>query len=233
MGSRSLSRVLSWATIPLGAALPLRSSSLPGSGASHAMRFPIWPCFRWGLPCRPCYHVRGELLPRPGLRPTAPACAGAPFHPCLIRVEQRSDKRRTTLLKGTLSPCGDKPFRPSAVYSLLHFPSPHGARPLAGILLCEARTFLSARGLRLLPSGCLSDFPRQLYAARTGALRLMRARQPARRSPAPLALPGARVWGRRRRRGCRRASRSRRAAHRCPLPAPCRAARSLRSCASR
>lgn len=175
VGSRSLSRVLSWATIPLGAPLPIRSSSLPGSGASHAMRFPIWPCFRWGLPCRPCCHVRGELLPRSGLRPTelfarsglgptAPACAGAPFHPYLCRVAWRSDKRRTTLLKGTLSPCGDKPFRPSAVYSLLHFPSPHGARPLAGILLCEARTFLSARGLRLSPSGCLSDFPSGLYA---------------------------------------------------------------------
>ena len=62
--SRPISRVLSWATIPLGVPLPVRSSSLPGSNASHAMRFPIWPCFRWGLPCRPCYHVRGELLPR-------------------------------------------------------------------------------------------------------------------------------------------------------------------------
>ena len=26
--------------------------------------FPIWPCSRWGLACRPCCHVRGELLPR-------------------------------------------------------------------------------------------------------------------------------------------------------------------------
>jgi hypothetical protein len=25
--------------------------------------FPIWPCSGWGLPCRPCCHVRGELLP--------------------------------------------------------------------------------------------------------------------------------------------------------------------------
>ena len=36
--------------------------------------FPIWPCSGWGLPCRPCCHVRGELLPHrftltcPGLR---------------------------------------------------------------------------------------------------------------------------------------------------------------------
>ena len=34
-------------------------------------------------------------------------------------------------------------LRPSAVYFLLHFPSPRGARLLAGILLCGARTFLS------------------------------------------------------------------------------------------
>ena len=34
--------------------------------------------------------------------------------------------------------------RPSAVYSLLHFPSPCGVRPLAGILLCGVRTFLCA-----------------------------------------------------------------------------------------
>ena len=124
------------------------------------MRFPIWPCFRWGLPCRPCYHVRGELLPRSGSRPTtpvftgapdpsptAPAFAEAPFHPCLIR-----SSRSPCSTQGTLSPCGDKPFRPSAVYSLLHFPSPHGARSLTGILLCEARTFLSAEACALCPA---------------------------------------------------------------------------------
>jgi len=25
--------------------------------------FPIWPCSRWGLPCRPCYQGCGALLP--------------------------------------------------------------------------------------------------------------------------------------------------------------------------
>jgi hypothetical protein len=25
---------------------------------------PIWSCSGWGLACRPCYHVRGGLLPR-------------------------------------------------------------------------------------------------------------------------------------------------------------------------
>ncbi len=36
VGSRSISRVLSWTAIHLGALLPVRSSSLPGSDASHA-----------------------------------------------------------------------------------------------------------------------------------------------------------------------------------------------------
>ncbi len=42
-----------------------------------------------------------------------------------------------------------------AVYSLWHFPSPRGVRPLAGILLCGARTFLYAHKMR---SDCLADF---------------------------------------------------------------------------
>ena len=35
--------------------------------------------------------------------------------------------------------------------------SPHGARPLAGIPLCGARTFLQSPGLPPRSSGCLAD----------------------------------------------------------------------------
>ena len=45
--------------------------------------------------------------------------------------------------------------RPSAVYFLWHFPSPHGVRPLTGILLCGARTFLYT--LKTY-SDCLASF---------------------------------------------------------------------------
>ena len=67
-GSRPISRVLSWTIIPLGHSSPNASSSLPGSHARtprcrFPCDFPIWPCSRWGLPCRPCCHVRGALLP--------------------------------------------------------------------------------------------------------------------------------------------------------------------------
>src|SRR5215467_6827318 len=74
-GSRPVSRVLSRAIIPLGSTSPWTSSGLPGSARGSALpphargkaraesRFPIWPCSRWGLPCRPCCHRRGALLP--------------------------------------------------------------------------------------------------------------------------------------------------------------------------
>ena len=35
-------------------------SVLVGAGRPS---LPIWPCSRWGLPCRECHHSRGELLP--------------------------------------------------------------------------------------------------------------------------------------------------------------------------
>jgi len=79
--SRPVSRVLSRAVIPLGSPSPWTSSGLPGSARGSALRrpllkdrrgFPIWPCSRWGLPCR-------RVLP-------LTRCAlTAPFHPCRSR----------------------------------------------------------------------------------------------------------------------------------------------------
>jgi len=81
-GKRPVSRILSCAVIPLGAALPRTLiSDLPGGfgdcwsrlGASgrHAARaqlparasLPIWSCSVWGLPCQPRYRGSGALLP--------------------------------------------------------------------------------------------------------------------------------------------------------------------------
>ena len=62
-GSRPVSRVLSRAAIHLGHTSPCASSDLPGSGAGHASRSPIWSCSGWGLPCHRCHHRRGALLP--------------------------------------------------------------------------------------------------------------------------------------------------------------------------
>src|SRR5271156_5453839 len=75
----AISRVLSWATIPLGCASPRSSSDLPGSpcgphvAAKGAARFPIWSCSRWGLPCR-------QALP------PARCALTAPFHPYRRRL---------------------------------------------------------------------------------------------------------------------------------------------------
>jgi len=128
-GSRSISRVLSWTAIRLGVPLPARSSSLPGSSASHAH------ASLFGLaPDGVCRTVRVTTAAVSSYLAISPLPA-----PSAMRTEA------------------------SAVCFLLHFPSPHGARPLAGILLCGARTFLSAPGFHLLPSGCLTDFPGRLY----------------------------------------------------------------------
>jgi hypothetical protein len=60
------------AAIHLGRMLPSASCNPPGrltrkliAGliARHAV--PIRFCSRWGLPCRPCYQLRGGLLPHP------------------------------------------------------------------------------------------------------------------------------------------------------------------------
>lgn len=106
------------AVIHLGAALPWRSSSLPGSGASSAIA-----------------SLFG-LAPDGVCRASPVASPAVGFYP-------------------TISPLPDLALRePSAVCFLLHFPSPRGARRLAGILLCGARTFLRAMfHARRLPSG--------------------------------------------------------------------------------
>ncbi len=65
--------------IPLGVQSPERSSSLPAARSHARHTFPritpttvgetgrlsphIWPCSRWGLPCRRRYRRRGGLLP--------------------------------------------------------------------------------------------------------------------------------------------------------------------------
>jgi hypothetical protein len=67
---------------------------------------------------RPCLALLrvGFTMPLP--LPVARCALTTPFHPCLC------------------------PRGPSAVCSLLHFPSPHDARALPGTLPCGARTFL-------------------------------------------------------------------------------------------
>ena len=105
-GSPPISRVLSWAAIPLGLTLPPASSSLPGSDASHA----ITPLF--GLaPDEVCRAVRVTTSAVSSYLTISPL----PAH------------KRVANLGGIF---------------LLHCLSPHGARPLAGILLYGARTFL-------------------------------------------------------------------------------------------
>ena len=101
--SRPISRVLSWTVIPL-APSPHARAAYPETTAGHVMRLPIWPCSRWGLPCRPVARPRCALT--------------APFHPYQHPCEGRSavyfllhfpSARAAQALPGTV-PCGARTF---------------------------------------------------------------------------------------------------------------------------
>ncbi len=121
------------------------------------------------------------------------ACAAAPFAPKHEALPLRSASHRSTKPSssggGLCRLAAAKPGQPSAVCSLLHFPSPHGARPLAGILLCGARTFLHARrGAQRLPGELpATDYTRAAQLPAAG----MKAGAPSFRRKLPTRGPGA------------------------------------------
>src|SRR5262245_24578331 len=93
--------------------------------------FPIWPCSRWGLPCR-------RVLP-----PTRCALT-APFHPCQHRF-----RRFGGLLSVALS-VGSRP--PGVTWHLVHWSPDFPPRTLR----CAAIAWPApARTLAAVPSACL------------------------------------------------------------------------------
>jgi len=146
-----VSRILSCAVIPLGAALPRTLiSDLPGGfgknceppGRIGQMRsaawldanasLPIWSCSVWGLPCPRRYRRSGALLPHhftlTGLAVQAYALRAS----CACR----STSTRRYLFCGTGRPRALKP----------------ASRTLSGTLPCGVRTFLPRRTSGLRPS---------------------------------------------------------------------------------
>ena len=89
-----------------------------GSVVTDALEQPTRDSSRGGPPLVPYLALLRVGFTMPPLLPGARCALTAPFHPCLC------------------------PEGPSAVYSLLHFPSPRDARPLAVTVPCGARTFL-------------------------------------------------------------------------------------------
>jgi len=146
-----VSRILSCAVIPLGAALPRTLiSDLPGGFGNYhepperigQMRsaawldanasLPIWSCSVWGLPCPRRYRRSGALLPHhftlTGLAVQAYALRAS----CACR----STSVRRYLFCGTGRPRALKP----------------ASRTLSGTLPCGVRTFLPRRTSGLRPS---------------------------------------------------------------------------------
>jgi hypothetical protein len=124
-----VSRILFYAVIPLGAALPLALiSDLPGGFGDSSSRLaasgrcaagawlsapaslPIWSCSVWGLPCHSHYWLRGALLPH------------------LFTLTRRGERY---VFCGTGRPWA---FTPTS-------------RTLSGTLPCGVRTFLSRKPL--------------------------------------------------------------------------------------
>ncbi len=127
-GSRPVSRVLSWATIPLGRTSPHASSNLPEGWRGPRRTpcgacLPIWSCSRWGLPCRCCCQPRGALLPHrftlttPALRQRSAVCFLLHF-PWACAPQA---------LPGTL-PCGARTFLPGAGFPFCRSGCPASSR---------------------------------------------------------------------------------------------------------
>ncbi|REH38764.1 hypothetical protein DFR26_0925 [Paraperlucidibaca baekdonensis] len=87
-------------------------------GASSPMRSSNLPVSRAGRASGHLFGLASSGVCRTGLLPDSWCALTAPFHPYLI------------------------PYGPSAVCSLLHFPSARAAQALPGTLPYEARTFL-------------------------------------------------------------------------------------------
>ncbi len=97
----AVSRVLSWATIPLDQQSLTDSSNLPDPHAGHTLRDPIWSCSGWSLPC----HT---------LLPEVRCALTAPFHPYRhVNMLRRSSLcctcRRLTPPRRYLAPCSLEP----------------------------------------------------------------------------------------------------------------------------
>ena len=80
--------------------------------AGPALRFPIWSCTRWGLPCRPCHHGRGALLPHLFTLaiPTKSEFGGI-FSVALSRIHAVAGVNGWVL--PTTAPCGVRTFLPA------------------------------------------------------------------------------------------------------------------------
>ena len=93
----------------------------PGQRSEH-----IWSCCRWGLPCRPCHHERGALLPH---------------HFTLARNSRQRAVGRKTRAFILATAYRVLPTVPGGIF-LLHFPSDCSAWTLSSTVPCAVRTFL-------------------------------------------------------------------------------------------
>ena len=166
------------ATIPLGDPLPSRSSSLPGSGTSHA----VAPLF--GLAPDGVYRATAVASRAVGSYSTVSPLPGTRCrrrYPFCCR--QRSSRVAPPAMPVRVDELCESPLR--TTLSVAFGLTTYGARPLAGILLCGARTFLDASAAVAWRTSRrrLSRKPRRRACCRGQAKRAWRQRQ--RMPPSP------------------------------------------------
>src|SRR5699024_10223998 len=121
-----------------GSPLRVTSSGPPGNSGWHPRAFPVCPCSRWGLPCRPRHRGRGGLLLHPF---TLTACSpqGADGGLLSVALSRGSLRVGVTHHRSRWSPdfprprcCGDaaaRPAGPPPVYVPRRPPNTPGAVP--------------------------------------------------------------------------------------------------------
>ena len=135
--SRPISRVLSWAIIPLGRASPHDSSNQPGDDAGHVMV--------------PLFGLAPGGVCRAGPLPDSRCALTAPFHPCLIRPRHRR--------------CG-RPLDVRSRERQLHRSSGEAQTAIGGLLSVALSVGSRRPGVTWHPALWSPDFPRGACAPR-------------------------------------------------------------------
>jgi len=163
VGSSPISRVLSWAAIPLGPLLPTASSSLPGSDASHA-NAPLFGLAPDGV-CHAVSVTRNAVGSYPAAACAVAARLAACHHFTLTCTAPAHSR-------GTFPPSGGKVGTSHRRYLSVALSVTSRCPAVNRHPALRGPDFPPDAAFALASSGCLANFPQALYALdETGACR--------------------------------------------------------------
>ena len=116
---------------PFRAMQPTRAVLVvPGQDSAH-----IWSCCRWGLPCRPCHHGRGALLPHHFTLTAKAPHVHAGFRGGIFLLHFPSD--HSALALPSTVPCAVRTFLTSE--AVTHSAARSPLQPRRFLLYCRSR----------------------------------------------------------------------------------------------